>query len=105
VIEGDGFFQVLLPDGTIAYTRDGSFKLDAQGRIVTSNGFPIEPEIAITEEDALDISISSDGTVTILIAGQSKPAEKDSFELVRFVNNAGLKSIGQNLFTATGRQW
>ena len=75
--------------------------MDAQGRIVTSNGFPIEPEIAITEEDALDISISSDGTVTILIAGQSEPAEKDSFELVRFVNNAGLKSIGQNLFTAT----
>jgi flagellar basal-body rod protein FlgG len=101
VIEGDGFFQVLLPDGTIAYTRDGSFKLDAQGRIVTSNGFPIEPEIAITEEDALDISISSDGTVTILVAGQSEPAEKGSFELVRFVNNAGLKSIGQNLFTAT----
>lgn len=75
--------------------------MDAQGRIVTSNGFPIEPEIAITEEDALDISISSDGTVTILVAGQSEPAEKGSFELVRFVNNAGLKSIGQNLFTAT----
>lgn len=100
VIEGDGFFQVLLPDGSVAYTRDGAFKLDAEGRITTSDGFPIEPEIRI-EEDALDLSIGSDGTVTIMRSGESEPERMGEFEIVRFVNAAGLKSAGSNLFTAT----
>ena len=71
-IEGDGFFQVLLPDGTIAYTRDGSFKRDGLGRIVTSDGFALEPEIIIPE-DAVDVTIGSDGTVSVLLPGDSEP--------------------------------
>ena len=70
VIEGDGFFQVLLPDGTICYTRDGAFKIDAYGRLTTSDGFPIEPEIQIPEE-AVEVSISSDGTVAVMYPGVS----------------------------------
>ena len=64
VIEGDGFFQILLPDGSIAYTRDGAFKRDSDGRLVTSDGFPLEPEVQIPE-DALSVNIGSDGTVSV----------------------------------------
>ena len=69
-IEGNGFFQVLMPDGTVAYTRDGTFKLSAEGQIVTSDGFFAQPEISIPA-DALEISISADGTVSVLISGDS----------------------------------
>lgn len=100
VIEGDGFFQVLLPDGGVRYTRDGAFKLDAEGRITTSDGFPIEPEILVPEE-AVDLSIASDGTVTVLEPGLSEPREIGRLEIARFVNAAGLKSEGRNLYTAT----
>ena len=100
VIEGDGFFQVLLPDGSLAYTRDGSFKVDSQGRVVTSDGFPIEPELSIPPE-AVNISIGTDGTVSVLLAGDSEPQELGKVELARFVNPAGLSSIGRNLFKST----
>jgi len=100
VIEGDGFFQVLLPDGTIAYTRDGAFKKDGDGRIVTSDGYPLEPEILIPE-DAVSINIGSDGTVSVLQAGSDQPESVGNIELVRFINPAGLRSMGGNLFTAT----
>lgn len=100
VIEGDGFFQVLLPDGTIAYTRDGAFKKDGDGRIVTSDGYPLEPEILIPE-DAVSINIGSDGTVSVLQAGSDQPEFVENIELVRFINPAGLRSRGGNLFTAT----
>ncbi|HHY33875.1 MAG TPA: flagellar basal-body rod protein FlgG [Firmicutes bacterium] len=100
VIEGDGFFQVLMPDGTVAYTRDGSFKKDSEGRIVTSDGFPIEPEITIPPE-AVDISIGTDGTVSVILSGESEPQELGKIELAKFVNPAGLSAIGRNLFTAT----
>lgn len=100
VIEGDGFFQVLLPDGTICYTRDGAFKIDAYGRLTTSDGFPIEPEIQIPEE-AVEVSISSDGTVAVMYPGVSDPEERDTIMIARFVNPAGLQSVGRNLYRAT----
>jgi flagellar basal-body rod protein FlgG len=100
VIEGDGFFQVLLPDGGIRYTRDGAFKLDSDGRIVTSDGFPLEPEIRI-DRDAREVSIGSDGTVSVMRPGDDRPQEIGRIELARFINPAGLKSAGSNLFEAT----
>src|SRR5690606_4545937 len=100
VIEGDGFFQVLMPDGTIAYTRDGAFKQDANGRIVTSDGFYLEPEIVIPES-AVQIAIGTDGTVSVTISGDSEPQTVGQIELARFVNPAGLQSAGRNLFFAT----
>lgn len=100
VIEGDGFFQVLLPDGGIRYTRDGAFKLDADGRITTSDGFPIEPEIVVPA-DSLELSIASDGTVTVMRPGSEEPERIGELQIVRFVNPGGLKSEGRNLFTAT----
>ena len=96
-IEGDGFFQIVLPNGETAYTRDGAFKLDSDGRIVNSDGFALEPEIAIPS-DALSISVGLDGTVSVLQAGESIPSEIGTIELVRFVNPAGLISMGKNLF-------
>jgi len=100
VIEGDGFFQILLPDGGIRYTRDGAFKLDSDGRLTTSDGFPLEPEI-IVPSDAIEFSVGSDGTVTVMRPGASEPETIGQIELVRFVNPAGLKSEGGNLFSAT----
>ena len=96
-IEGDGFFQITLPNGETAYTRDGAFKLDSDGRIVNSDGFTMEPEIAIPS-DALSISVGLDGTVSVLQAGESTPSEIGTIELARFVNPAGLISMGKNLF-------
>jgi len=98
VIEGDGFFQVLMPNGETAYTRDGSFKLDAQGRIVTSDGYPLQPEIAIPAE-ATSISVGSDGTISVTIPGQNAPQEVGQLQIVKFINPAGLTSIGRNLLT------
>jgi flagellar basal-body rod protein FlgG len=100
VIEGDGFFQILLPDGGIRYTRDGAFKMDSDGRLTTSDGFPLEPEI-IVPIDAIDFSVGSDGTVSVMRPGASEPETIGQIELVRFVNPAGLKSEGGNLFAAT----
>ncbi len=96
-IEGDGFFQIILPNGETAYTRDGSFKLDSDGRIVNSDGFALEPEISIPS-DALSISVGIDGTVSVLQAGDSTPSEIGTIELARFVNPAGLISTGRNLY-------
>ena len=99
-IEGDGFFQILMADGTVAYTRDGAFKQDGEGRIVTSDGFTLEPEIIIPE-DAVEITIGTDGTVSVMLTGDSEPQTIGMIELVRFVNPAGLSSFGRNLFVAT----
>ena len=96
-IEGDGFFQITLPNGETAYTRDGAFKLDSDGRIVNSDGFTMEPEIAIPS-DAMSISVGLDGTVSVLQAGESTPSEIGTIELARFINPAGLISMGKNLF-------
>jgi flagellar basal-body rod protein FlgG len=99
-IEGDGFFQILQPNGEIAYTRAGAFKLDSQGRIVTSDGYPLDPEISIPS-DTTDITIGADGTVSIIQAGQSEASEIGTIQLARFPNPAGLKAIGRNLFLPT----
>ena len=96
-IEGDGFFQIILPNGETAYTRDGAFKLDRDGRVVNSDGFVLEPEITIPS-DAVTISVGMDGTVSVLQAGDSTPRDIGTIELARFVNPAGLVSMGKNLF-------
>jgi len=97
-IEGGGFFQVIQPNGETGYTRAGAFKLDSDGRMVTSDGFPMEPEITIPT-DAIAISIGTDGTVSVLLAGENQPSEIGNVELAQFVNPSGLRSIGRNLFT------
>jgi len=99
-IEGKGFFKVTMPDGTVAYTRSGAFKLDSEGRLVTSDGYPVDPEIVIPPE-ATSITISSDGTVSVTIPGQISAQEVGRLELADFVNPAGLKAIGKNLFLPT----
>ena len=96
-IEGDGFFQITVPNGETAYTRDGAFKLDSDGRFVNSDGFALEPVLSIPS-DALSISVGLDGTVSVLQAGESIPSEVGTIELARFVNPAGLISMGKNLF-------
>ncbi len=99
-IEGDGFFQIIQPNGETAYTRDGAFKMDRDGRIVTSDGFVMEPEITIPS-DSISLSIGLDGTVSVLQAGSSEPTEIGTITLARFVNPAGLHSIGRNLYLPT----
>jgi flagellar basal-body rod protein FlgG len=99
-IQGDGFFKVVLPDGTIAYTRNGQFRLDAEGRIVNSDGYPLDPEIAIPA-DAVSVGIGADGTVSVLRQGANAVEEVGRIELAKFVNPAGLRRIGNNLFIQT----
>jgi len=99
-IQGNGFFQITLPDGTIGYTRDGTFKMSADGRLVTSDGFYLYPEITIPE-DTNSISISPQGVVSVMQAGQSEPTELGQLELARFINPAGLSAMGNNLYTMT----
>jgi len=99
-IQGNGFFQILRPDGTLAYTRDGTFKLSADGYLVTSDGFRLQPEISIPA-DATQISISSDGTVSVILVGESEPQTVGQIELAKFTNPAALESIGKNLYLPT----
>jgi len=99
-IEGNGFFQITQPNGETAYTRAGTFKKDSQGRLVSSEGFPVQPEITIPP-DALSVTIAVDGTVSITQPGSVQPQEVGTIELVRFVNPAGLQSTGHNLFLPT----
>lgn len=100
VIEGAGFFQVLLPDGTQAYSRAGAFKLDGQGRVVTSDGFVLQPSISIPP-DAANISIGTDGTVSVVSGNSSSPTEVGKIQLARFSNAGGLNAIGRNLYLPT----
>jgi flagellar basal-body rod protein FlgG len=99
-VEGEGFFQVQLPDGTTGYTRAGAFKKDSSGRIVTSDGFPVEPSISIPS-DALNTTISANGTISVLQPGNPLPTEVGTIQLARFSNPSGLNSIGRNLFLPT----
>jgi flagellar basal-body rod protein FlgG len=99
-IEGNGLFQIMQPNGNVAYTRSGSFKIDGEGRIVTSDGYPLEPEMTIPT-DTMAISIGTDGTVSVLQAGDTEPTEVGTITLARFVNPAGLSSIGRNLYLPT----
>lgn len=98
VIEGEGFFQVILPDGTTAYSRDGAFKKDSEGNLVTSDGFMLEPAISIPAQ-AIEISVGGDGTVTYKLPGETATQEAGRIEIVRFGNPAGLNPIGKNLYT------
>lgn len=99
-IEGDGFFQVSMPDGIIAYTRDGALKLSGDGKIVTTDGFYLYPEITLPN-DASQISVGIDGKMTVEIAGETAPQEIGQLELVKFINPAGLEAMGHNLFKQT----
>lgn len=99
-IEGDGFFQIELPDGDTGYTRSGEFKLDADGRIVNPDGFPLIPEMSVPA-NTISVSVGMDGTVSVIQAGDSAPTEIGNIQLARFVNPAGLRSLGKNLFAMT----
>jgi flagellar basal-body rod protein FlgG len=99
-IQGKGFFQVTMPDGTTGYTRDGSFQMDAQGQIVTNNGYVLQPGITVPST-ATNLSIGTDGTVTASIPGQVALQNLGQIQLATFVNPAGLDPKGQNLFAET----
>ena len=96
-IQGNGFFQITMPDGTTQYTRDGSFQVDNQGRLVTSNGLPVANGVTIPA-NAKNITIANDGTVTASIPGQTAPQSIGTIALASFINPAGLEPQGQNLF-------
>jgi len=101
-IEGEGFFRVLNLDGTYAYTRDGSFKIDDNGQLVTSDGYKVLPELVLPPNFVRDsLAISQDGRVTVKVAGNDNPILVGQIELYRFVNPAGLEAVGQNLFKVT----
>ncbi len=100
IIEGEGFFQVTTPDGTIAYTRAGTFNRDSTGRIVTSDGYPLEPALTIPA-DAISVTVGNDGTVSIQRPGETESTEVGSIQLVKFINQAGLKNLGKNLYLNT----
>jgi flagellar basal-body rod protein FlgG len=101
-IQGEGFFRVLLFDGTFGYTRDGSFKIDSNGQLVTSNGYRVMPEIIFPEGFIHDtVSVSQDGRVTVKMPGSDDPIEVGQVEIYRFVNPAGLQAIGENLLKIT----
>ncbi|MBL7048048.1 MAG: flagellar basal-body rod protein FlgG [Nitrospira sp.] len=100
-IEGKGFFQVTTPEGNTAYTRAGSFKLDSSGNLVNSDGYQMEPAITIPE-DATSITITPDGTVSVLQSGSSTPTDVGQMQLAQFVNAGGLEAIGKNLYLPSG---
>ena len=100
-INGQGFFQVLKPDGTIAYTRDGTFQLNNQGQLVTASGYLLQPTVTVPAS-AQTITIGNDGTVSVTLPGQAAPQQVGSLQLASFVNPTGLQSIGDNLYLQTG---
>ncbi len=95
-VNGRGFFQVLLPDGTLGYTRDGSFQVSAQGELVTSSGYAVQPGISIPD-GSQSVTIGADGVVSVQLAGQSAATQVGSLQLVDFINPAGLQPRGENL--------
>lgn len=100
-IKGRGFFQVLMPDGNIAYSRDGSFQRNSQGELVTANGYTVQPGINIPD-GAQTITIGGDGVVSVKLAGIPSPTQVGTLETVDFINPVGLQPIGENLFVETG---
>ncbi|MDM4771894.1 flagellar basal-body rod protein FlgG [Solimonas sp. SE-A11] len=99
-INGRGFFQVTMPDGSTAYTRDGSFQVSSQGELVTSSGYPIQPGITLPE-NAQNVTIGADGTVSVTVPGQSAPQQVGQILIADFINPAGLQPKGENLYTET----
>ena len=100
-IQGRGFFEILLPDGSQSYTRDGSFQINDQGVVVTSSGYQLQPPITIPQ-DATSISIGGDGTVSVTVPGSAAANQVGSVQLVDFINPAGLQARGANLFLESG---
>jgi flagellar basal-body rod protein FlgG len=100
-IEGEGYFQIQRPDGSTGYSRAGNFHLSSEGKLVTTDGMPVMPEIQIPD-GAQSITIGQDGTVSVTVAGQSEAQEVGKIELARFVNPAGLQALGNNLYGVTG---
>lgn len=100
MIEGDGFFQITMPDGTTAYTRDGSFKVDDQGRIVTADGYPLQ-DISAVPSTATAVTVSSDGRVSATIPGQTNAQDLGQLQIARFINPQGLDATGRNLLIET----
>jgi flagellar basal-body rod protein FlgG len=99
-IQGEGFFKILMPDGTFSYTRDGSFQMDAQGRVVTPQGYLVQPGITVPA-NAGSIMINVQGQISGVLPGSTAPTVYGQFNLTRFVNKAGLQAIGDNLFIDT----
>ncbi len=99
-IQGQGFFQILLPDGTTAYTRDGSFQVDSQGQLVTASGFPVQPSITIPA-NAQSLSIGRDGVVSITTPNSTATTQIGQIQLATFINPTGLQSKGENLYVET----
>ncbi len=99
-INGQGFFQVMMPDGTAAYTRDGSFQMDSNGQLTTASGFHIQPAIMIPA-NAMKLIIARDGVVSATVPGQTLPVQVGQLSLTTFVNDAGLESVGENLYVET----
>jgi flagellar basal-body rod protein FlgG len=99
-ISGRGFFQILLPDGTLAYSRAGDFQLSSQGQLVTSSGYVVQPGISIPQ-GAQSITVGADGVVSVQLAGQSAPTQVGTLQLVDFVNPTGLQARGENLLLET----
>ncbi|WP_457676251.1 flagellar basal-body rod protein FlgG [Thiolapillus sp.] len=96
-IQGRGFMQVLMPDGSLAYSRDGTMQMDSQGQLVTSMGYLIQPGITIPD-NAQSITIGSDGTVSVVTAGSATPTQVGNIQLADFINPSGLQAVGDNLF-------
>jgi flagellar basal-body rod protein FlgG len=99
-IKGQGFFEVQMPDGTSAYTRDGSFQTSATGQLVTNNGYTVQPGITVPA-NAQTVTVAPDGTVSATIAGQTAPQVLGQLQVASFINPAGLEAKGQNLYTET----
>lgn len=99
-VNGEGFFQIQMPDGTLSYTRDGAFQKDNTGQVVTSSGYPLSPAITIPS-NAQSVSISRDGVVTVTVPGSNTPIQAGNIQLATFVNIGGLQSVGENLFVET----
>lgn len=99
-LNGPGFFQITLPDGTIAYTRDGSFQKDNQGQIVTANGYTLQPAVTIPA-DAISLTISQDGTVSVVQPGNATATQIGTIQVATFINPGGLQSMGENLYLET----
>lgn len=99
-IKGRGFFQILMPDGNLAYTRDGTFQQNAQGELVTSSGYLVQPGITIPE-GVQGITIGSDGIVSVSLSGQAAPTQIGNLQTVDFINPVGLQPIGENLYLET----
>ncbi len=99
-IEGRGFYPVNLPSGEVAYTRDGAFKIDAEGQLVTGEGYILAGDISIPP-DAQNITIGADGTVSVVVPGESAPVEAGQLQLAAFANESGLEAMGRNLYRET----